>query len=168
MDREIEGVVRILLELIVCSIVIGVIAVAGSLGIKMYNTREEKVDSKEVLQESTELFRYNNSIITGSDVMELILTYTDTYTYHIVTTAKKDIYITNKDISGNEYTLPSYIKSNSSNSKAFMDYWTEARLTKLFRQTISNFNTSNIKSTVVYNIDGSISSGVKEVLLEMQ
>ena len=65
----------------ICSIIILIIGVFSIYSYEVYDAHDKKTAETANTEELARLYYYNNRSVTFSDAMELILTYTDNYTY---------------------------------------------------------------------------------------
>lgn len=83
MEQSINGIVKIAIELIICALVLGAIAACGTLGNSVYYQRKAYEGEIDYLESKSELFYYDNKMVSGADIIELMLTHTGNYSYYI-------------------------------------------------------------------------------------
>ena len=81
MEREIDDIVRLALELIMCALVVGAVALCAIAGNTLYFNKQLKDGNNAHLSQAAELYYYNNKVVTGSNAIELMLTHTRDYRY---------------------------------------------------------------------------------------
>lgn len=147
MEHEVEGVVYITLELIIAAIVIGAIAVCAFLGGKMTINKELNTSYEENIQSKTQLYYYDNKMVSGSDSLELMLTYTKNYTYIFI------FY----DASGNEADRKEVSYEKELESGDYKEFWSE----KSLRNVVNGYEKSKFVANIIKDESSGVIQGVK-------
>lgn len=149
MDREVESVVMITIEVLLCSLVISIIGVFANYGYQAYNTREFRLSEKKNMESLAELYYYNGRTVSYSDAMELILTHTRDYEYVF------EIY-NSSNVKDNTLSI-TIAKGNEAGNTSL--YWSEDNLKQLFES--KGYSELTFSSTLIRGVDGSSIKGVK-------
>lgn len=91
MDGEVKESIKIGIELIISATVIAVIASALWLGHSLISIRTIENASTVLLEEQANLYKYSNTEITGSDVVDLMVTYARVYDFVVVDKAGNSV-----------------------------------------------------------------------------
>lgn len=84
MDEEVRESIKIGIELIICAAIISIIATTLWFGNSLVSIRNAENASAILLEEQANLYKYSNTEITGSDVVDLIVTYARIYDFVVV------------------------------------------------------------------------------------
>ena len=135
MEREVEVSIFLSVELILTSILLGFIVVLALIGTNMANNKNLNDSYNMTIQANSKLYYYNNKIITGSDAIELMLTYTQTYDY---------IYIIYDSV-GNVSSRIEISRAEEEKSGDFEHYWSEQSL----RDTLKGYEDKPFIANVI-------------------
>lgn len=112
MMDEISRSIEISTETIISSILIGVIALFGFLSYSLYGVRMEYVAAKDIMESKYNLYEYDNKLIHGYDIIDLVLKNARVYEYRVILNNGRT-YILNTDmesIYGKSIWTGNYIK----------------------------------------------------------
>ena len=84
MENEVRDTIFISIEMLLAASVIALIALFGLYGTRAVAVKQQKNDVSNYMQAMDDLYYYNNRAVNYSDVVEIILTKTDTYDWFIV------------------------------------------------------------------------------------
>ena len=147
MERELDNIIHIAIELILSAAIITAIACCAVLGNKMMAYKLNDDGNKAYMQDIADLYYYNNKVVTGSDIMELMLTYTRDYSY----------WINYYDAAGNIAESVEISKNKESESGSYMDYWSE----KSLREFIAGHEKTKYTANIVRYSGGNGIAGVQ-------
>lgn len=134
MEREIDTIIHIAIELMLCALLISAIACCAILGNKMLAHKLYDDGNEAYMQDIADLYYYNNKVVTGSDILELMLTYTRDYSY----------WINYYDASGNVVDSIEISKSKESLTGDYREYWSEKSLREFMNGHEKTKYTANI------------------------
>lgn len=149
MESEIDSTIKICIEVIIASLLIGMVALLGSLSYSAYNGATIEKSTSDYLEAKSKLYYYDNREVSGSDIAEAILTHSRTYDYYI------------KVYDGlGELLEERQMKKGDEHKEGYDDYrdfWSEARV----RTFVKGLEQSKFVATLVpdkYN------SGIEAIL----
>ncbi|MBR1453186.1 MAG: hypothetical protein IJ593_00855 [Lachnospiraceae bacterium] len=159
MEREIEDVVKIAIEAILAALVIATVALCATLGNRIYLTNDRAKSTASQAESKAALYYYDSKNVSYSDAIELITTYTDTYSYefHTAKTSSPEDKVTYI----NKSTFKAYARDNEDKQK-YKDYWTESNVITM---TKSYDYGKPLRSELIVDNSGTI-TGVKFTIFE--
>ena len=89
MDREIEYTTKLAIEVMLCAMIIFACGFFGSLSRTAYINRANEKVYQEYVENMANLYYYNDKIVHGSDIVELILSHPREYDYYFYDSSNK-------------------------------------------------------------------------------
>lgn len=84
MDEEINGMIHLSMEILLCALLLSCIVILGGAGHRLYANKVDHNGQTDYMYAKSDLFHYDDKIVTGSDIMELILTRRDELVYWVI------------------------------------------------------------------------------------
>ena len=84
MEREVNDSVYIAFQLLLCALIIGAIAVSLFIGKSLVNAKQRDEIGVSMQQDNSQFYSYLNSTISGSDIVDLMVTYAKIYDFVVV------------------------------------------------------------------------------------
>lgn len=83
MDREISEVYKLAIDLILTATVLGIVISFAFVSHTAFSLKNQQDSTNINIQKYSELYEYDNKIVNGSDVVDIILLYTRVYDFEI-------------------------------------------------------------------------------------
>ena len=103
MDEEVGYVIRLALEVMICSMVIWACLFFGRMSKQVYINRQNDEVIQDTITSRCELFYFDSKIVSSSDVVEMILTYPGQYKITLVQNGTSKVLDPNSTSAKNNY-----------------------------------------------------------------
>lgn len=140
MHREISETIKICIELVTMSVIVGIVVVLSGLTSKAENIIVQYETAKAVVQDEAALYYYNNKLVTGADVVDCILKYPRTYDFKVT-------------IGDKTYTFD---RATEISSKLGLELWSEDYILTVVKpdDLVKSFRSEIIRDDTGYTILG--------------
>lgn len=152
MENEVSDSIRIAVELIITALLLTMIALFGFVSNRAVDDKARADSAAEYMNEITDLYWYDDRVVTASDAMELMMTYPGQYNY----------YFEYRGPDGTAFDERSREIEKQSDAGDVREYWSESSL----REMIDGFEKSSFTSTLIRNPDGQSVGGILFVYQE--
>ncbi len=85
MEKEIGLAYKIAIELIITSVVLGVVVAFTLVSNDMYSLKTRQDTTTVNMRNYAELYEYDDKVVTGSDIVDIVLLYSRVYDFNIET-----------------------------------------------------------------------------------
>lgn len=152
MENEVSDSIRIAVELIITALLLTMIVLFGFVSNRAVDDKARADSAAEYMNEITDLYWYDDRVVTASDAMELMMTYPGQYNY----------YFEYRGPDGTTFDERSREIEKQSDAGDIREYWSESSL----REMIDGFEKSSFTSTLIRNPDGQSVGGILFVYQE--
>ena len=152
MENEVSDSIRIAVELIITALLLTMIVLFGFVSNRAVDDKDRADSAAEYMNEITDLYWYDDRVVTASDAMELMMTYPGQYNY----------YFEYRGPDGTAFDERSREIEKQSDAGDIREYWSESSL----REMIDGFEKSSFTSTLIRNPDGQSVGGILFVYQE--
>lgn len=152
MENEVSDSIRIAVELIITALLLTMIVLFGFVSNRAVDDKARADSAAEYMNEITDLYWYDDRVVTASDAMELMMTYPGQYNY----------YFEYRGPDGTAFDERSREIEKQSDTGDVREYWSESSL----REMIDGFEKSSFTSTLIRNPDGQSVGGILFVYQE--
>lgn len=128
MDKELDYLTRFALELILCALILGVCAAAGIAGRRAYESKLNKETEVANLKDFSTLYYYNDRIVTGNDIIELLMEHPKEYQYYVIIDGKSE-----DDLRQMQFTKASEKSYLNDIKNDYKGFWSEKRIRDAFK-----------------------------------
>lgn len=147
MENELGQAVEIIMDLIITALLIGVIATFAFVSYRGYNIKLQHEAIGEMIRVKTDLYEFDNKIVSGYDVLDAICTYVRLYKFEVV--MYNDVYTISAE---NESDTDRY------GDRYGLRLWSDSHIrSEVLRDNIF----SNFKSELLKDSSGEVILGVR-------
>lgn len=140
MENEVSDYIKISAELIITALILTTIVGFASIGYATADYKSRSETAAEYMNDLTDLYWYNDRVVTASDALELMMTYPGKYDYYFEYRAPD----------GNLIESRSRVRDEQLDSGDATTYWSE----KSLRSMIDGYEKSSFNSELIKNPDG--------------